>query len=36
MEFVVPLLIVVLVIAIGLVIVRLAARNKAGRAGQRA
>ena len=34
MEFVVPLLIVVLVIAIGLVIMRLAARNKPGRAGQ--
>jgi ribosomal protein L7/L12 len=34
MEFVVPLLIVVLVIAIGLVIVRLAARNKTSRAGQ--
>src|SRR6185312_8930422 len=33
MEFVVPLLIVVLVIAIGLVIMRLAARNKTGRAG---
>ena len=34
MEFVVPLLIVVLVIAIGLVIMRLAARNKPGRAGR--
>ncbi|UNK46038.1 hypothetical protein [Arthrobacter sulfonylureivorans] len=34
MEFVVPLLIVVLVIAIGLVIMRLAARNKTSRAGQ--
>jgi hypothetical protein len=33
MEFVVPLLIVVLVIVIGLVIVRLAARNRTGRAG---
>ncbi|MGM0930382.1 MAG: hypothetical protein ACQEXN_11815 [Actinomycetota bacterium] len=34
MEFVVPLLIVVLVVAIGLVIMRLAARNKTSRAGQ--
>jgi hypothetical protein len=34
MEFVVPLLIVVLVIAIGLVIMRLSARNKPGRAGR--
>jgi hypothetical protein len=34
MEFVVPLLIVVLVIAIGLVIMRLTARNKTSRSGQ--
>ncbi|MET1154885.1 hypothetical protein [Arthrobacter sp.] len=34
MEFVAPLLIVVLVIAIGLVLVRLVARNKTSRAGQ--
>jgi ribosomal protein L7/L12 len=34
MEFLVPLLIAVLVIAIGLVIVRMASRNKTSRAGQ--